>query len=76
MLAVFATLTFLIAVWLCAAIAAATLEQSGFKIIAALKGRSLLAIPAISPIEGRISQRYPSPLRRPLRAQVGLRAAA
>lgn len=75
MLAVFATLTFLIAMWLCAGILAATLEQSGYKFIAALKSRPSLEPASIAPIAGRISQRYPSP-RRPLRAPVELRSAA
>jgi len=75
MLAVFATLTFLIAMWLCAAIVANTLEQSGSKIIAGLKGRSLLASPAAPPIKVRVSQRYPVS-QRPVRAWAGLRAAA
>lgn len=75
MLAVFATLTFLIALWVCAAVAAATLEQSGYKIIAALNGRPSLEPASIAPVPGRISQRYPSQ-RRPLRAPVELRAAA
>ena len=75
MLAVLATLTFLVVIWLCATIVAGTLEQSDAKIIAALKGRSLLASPPINPIAGRVSQRYPSQ-RRPMRARVALRAAA
>jgi hypothetical protein len=75
MLAVFATLTFLIAMWLCVAVAAATLEQSGYKIIAALKGRPSLEPACMAPVAGRISQRYPSP-RRPVRARIELRAAA
>ena len=75
MLAVLATLAFLTAMWLCVMIVAGTLEQSEAKIIAALKGRSLLASPPISPIAGRVSQRYPSQ-RRPMHAKVELRAAA
>ena len=75
MLAVFAALTFLIALWLCVAVAAATLEQSGYKIIAALKGRPSLEPASIAPVAGRISQRYPSPRGR-LRAPGELRAAA
>lgn len=75
MIAAFATLTFLIAMWLCATIVASTLEQSRTKIAAALKGRSLLASPAFSPVKVRVSQRYPSS-RRPLPVQVALRAAA
>jgi hypothetical protein len=75
MIAAFATLTFLIAMWLCAIVIAGTLEQNGFKIVEALKGRSLLATPAIAPIQGRVSQRYPSP-RQPVHARIALRAAA
>jgi hypothetical protein len=75
MLAVLATLTFLIVIWLCATIVAGTLEQSEHKIIAALKGRSLLVSSPIGPIAGRVSQRYPS-RRRQVRARIELRAAA
>jgi hypothetical protein len=75
MIAALATLTFLITLWLCAVAVATTLEQSGSRIVAALKGRSLLATPAIAPIQGRVSQRYPSP-QRPVRARAQLRAAA
>jgi len=74
MLALFATLAFLVAMWLCVTIVAATLEQNGLKIVAALKGQSL-ASASIQPIKLRVSQRYPS-MRRPMRAQAGLRAAA
>jgi hypothetical protein len=76
MLAVFATLTFLTTIWLCMTVVAGTLEQSWGKVIAALAGRSLLAPPASPPIKMRVSQRYPSMARRPVRAQVELRAAA
>ena len=75
MLAVLATLTFLIVIWLCVAAAAATLEQSGFKITAALKGRSLMAAASIPPIKLRVRQRYPS-ARHVVGAQAELRAAA
>jgi hypothetical protein len=75
MLAVFATLAFLVAMWLCVTVVADTLEQSGYKIIAALKGRLSLELASVAPIAGRVSQRYPSP-RRPLRGQIELRAAA
>ena len=75
MIAAFATLTFLIAMWLCAIVIAGTLEQSGSKMVAALKGRSLLATPAIPPIRLRVSQPYPS-MQRPVHARVALRAAA
>ena len=75
MLAAFATLAFLIALWLCLTVVAETLEQSGYKIIAALKRRESLELASIAPIAGRVTQRYPSP-RRPLRGQTELRAAA
>ena len=75
MLAMLVTLAFLTVIWLCATIVAGTLAQSEAKIIAALKGRSLLVSPPISPIAGRVSQIYPS-RRRPMRALVELRAAA
>ena len=75
MLAVFATLTFLIAVWLCTTIVAGMLEHSGHKILAAMNGRSPLASVPVPPVWLRVSQRYPS-LQRPMRAQAGLRAAA
>ena len=75
MLAALATLTFLVAIWLCAIANAGTLEQSGSKIVAALKGHSSLALPAIRPIEGRVTPRYPAS-QRPLRARAELRAAA
>ena len=76
MLAVFSTLTFLVAMWLCATVVASTLEHGVSKIIAALKGQSLLASPTIQPIRGRVSQRYPSVSQRSTRAPAGLRAAA
>ena len=76
MLAVFATLTFLTTIWLCMTVVAGTLEQSGFKVVAALKGRSPLAVPSAPPIKLRVGQRYPSSSQRQVRAQVELRAAA
>jgi len=76
MLAVLATLTFPIVLWLCVTVIAMTLEQSGGKVIAALNGRSLFASPAIPPIKVRVSQRYPSSSERQVRSQVELRAAA
>jgi hypothetical protein len=75
MIAAFATLTFLIAMWLCAIVIAATLEQNGSKIAAALKGRSPLAVPSARPIRLRVSQRYPSS-QRPVHVRAALRAAA
>ena len=75
MLAVFATLIVLVAMWLSAIIVAATLEESGFKILATLKGRSIMASAAVdAPIKLRVSERYPA--QRPIRVEAGLRAAA
>ena len=75
MLAVFATLAFLLAIWLCATTVADALDQSEHKVIAALKGRSLMATASIPPIKLRVSQRFPSARHR-VRAPAGLRAAA
>jgi hypothetical protein len=75
MIAAFATLTFLIAMWLCVIVIAGTLEHNGSKMVAALMGRSPLATRAIPPIKLRVSQRYPS-TRQPVHARVALRAAA
>lgn len=62
MIAAFASLAFIVVIGLCALIAAATLEASGSKIMAALKGRSPLAANrTIRPIKIRVSQRYPTP---------------
>ena len=75
MIAAFATLTFLIAMWLCAIVIAGALEQSGSRMVAALKGRSPLAVPSVPPIELRVSQRYPL-TQRSVQARIALRAAA
>src|SRR5687768_5578296 len=54
MLAPFAALAFLAALWLLVMIAAQMLDESGAKILAALSGHSLLATaPAIRPVAGR-----------------------
>ena len=76
MLAAFATAVFLVTLWMIAVVAASTIGQNGSKILAALKGRSLLAA---APVESarvavRVSQR---PRQQPaLRVQPRLRAAA
>jgi hypothetical protein len=58
MFAALATLIFLATLWLIAIVAAMILEESGSKIVAALKGRSSLAYqPTISPIVVRFRQR-------------------
>ena len=75
MLAPLATLAFLAALWLLAVVAVQTLGESGEKIIAALKGRSLLAaVPPVPAVAARVTQRARP--QRALRAQPRLRAAA
>ena len=76
MLAAFATAVFLATLWMIAVVAVSMFGESVSKILAALKGRSLLAT---APVESRrvavrISQRSRSP--RPVRVQPQLRAAA
>ena len=74
MIAALATLAFLTSLWLCIVVVAKMIEESGGKMLAALRGHSLLAIapaPICAPV--RISARR---LQRPLRAQPRLRAAA
>ena len=75
MIAAFATLAFLATLWLTVVTAARLLEESGGKIIAALKGCSPLAVApaAVSP-PIRISARQRA--RMPVRARPQLRAAA
>jgi hypothetical protein len=75
MLAPLATLAFLATLWLVVTIVAEMIGQSGWKIVAALKGHSMLATaPAFRPVAVRVSQR--SRAARVLRAQPRLRAAA
>ena len=75
MLAAFATLAFLTALWVVAGAAWLTLAGSGHKILAALNGRSLLAArPAVAPVAVRISPRVRA--QRTLGARPELRAAA
>ena len=74
MIAAFATLAFLTSLWLIVVLAAATLEDSWSKIVAALGGRSPLAIAAVTQAPYRVSAR--PRLQRPVRARPHLRAAA
>ena len=75
MIAALGTLAFLATMWLIVQAGAATLDESGGKIMAALKGRSLLATaPAVQPISWKASPRVR--VRQPLRARPTLRAAA
>ena len=72
MTAALVTLVFLATLWMLIAVGAAVLEQSGGKILAALKGRST-AIVATRPVRVRFQRYRPD---RPLRASARLRAAA
>jgi hypothetical protein len=72
MLFALGTFAFLALLWLITVTAAATLEQSGGKIVAALKGASRLQ--SVQPITVRV--RNVPRHRRPLRANSRLRAAA
>ena len=75
MLAAFATLAFLTALWLAFGTAVLTLVAGENKIIAALRGRSPLAVrPQVAGVAVRFSQ--PVRAQRPLRAQPEWRAAA
>ena len=74
MTAAIATLAFLASLWLCVTVAARMLEESGSKILAALRGQSLLATtPAVVPVRIRMTR---SRLQRPVHARPRLRAAA
>jgi hypothetical protein len=75
MLAPLATLAFLATLWMTALVVAQMLGKSSGKIVAALRGRSMLVTaPAIRPVAVRVSQR--SRGARALQAQPRLRAAA
>jgi hypothetical protein len=73
MIAAFGTLAFLATLWLLVVVGAAVLEESGAKIVAALKGR-----PAQQPamVLARIRVRARPQLQQPMRAQASWRAAA
>lgn len=75
MLAAFATLVFLTALWFIGMTALQTLGESGGKVLAALQGRSLLAAtPEVKPVTMRFSQRGRP--QRALHARPQWRAAA
>ena len=75
MIAALGTLAFLVTLWLLVQVAATTLDESGGKIVAALKGRSPLATaPIAQPISWKFSPRVRA--KQPLRARPTLRAAA
>ena len=75
MTAALGTLVFLVTMWMLVVVGAAVLEESGAKILAALKGKPL-ARPVIAPIEVRTRARVQQPARQPMRASVKWRAAA
>ena len=76
MLIALATLPFLATLWLALVVAARMVEEDGAKILAALRGRSLLAEPPVTmrPVVVRMTPRRAA--RRPMRAEARLRAAA
>jgi len=75
MLAAFATAAFLATIWLIGAVALQMTSESGGKILAALKGQSVLTIPAVEArVVVRVSQRPRQ--QRALRVQPQWRAAA
>jgi hypothetical protein len=77
MLAPLATLAFLATLWMLARITLDMADESGVKILAALRGQSMLAQPpqSVRPISVRFQPRAGS-VRRPLHAQPEWRAAA
>ena len=73
MIAALGTLAFLATLWLLVVVGAAVLEESGAKIAAALKGKSLeLRTVAAAPVRGRARPR----VQRPIRMRASWRAAA
>lgn len=72
------TLGFLVAGWAAVTMILAALDDSGAKIMAALKGQSLLAAEPVPmrPVTVRLSSRSPTPKVLPIRASVEWRAAA
>ena len=76
MIAAFATLAFLIAMWFGIVAIAETLAESGDRVVAALKGRSSLAMPPRqAQVPVRVSARTVRQAQT-LRARPKLRAAA
>ncbi len=76
MITAFATLVFLITIWLVVTVVAQTVAESGSKIVAALTGHSPLAtVTNPVPLQVRVGQRS-FRQQRSLRAQPRLRAAA
>ena len=72
MTAALVTLVFLAILWMLIVVGAAVLEQSGAKIFAALRGRSMTTV-ATRPVRVRFERHRPA---RAVRANARLRAAA
>ena len=77
MIAPLATLAFLAALWLVARFALEVADGSGAKVLAALRGQSMLALPpqSVRPLSVRFQPRAEL-VRRPVHAQPEWRAAA
>jgi hypothetical protein len=77
MLAPLFTLAFLTTLWCVVRIALEMADGSGARIVAALRGQSMLALPpqSVRPVTVRFQPRAES-VRRPVRAQPEWRAAA
>jgi hypothetical protein len=71
MIAAFGTLAFLATLWLLVVVGAAVLEESGEKIVAALRGQSRMQVRTL-PIRVRSRAR----LQKPIRGRAHWRAAA
>jgi hypothetical protein len=75
MIAALATVAFLATLWLLAMLGLAIFDESGPKVLAALKGQSPLAMaPEVQSVTWKVTSR--SRARQPLRARPQLRAAA
>lgn len=75
MTAALSTIAVLAFLWFASALILQMLEESGGKMLAAIKGRSpLAATPAVQPISWKVTTR--SRAMRPMRARPTLRAAA
>jgi hypothetical protein len=77
MLAPLATLAFLATLWFVARVALEMADETGAKMLAALRGQSMIALPpqSVRPVTVRLSSRSGS-VRRPVHVQPEWRAAA
>ncbi|MDQ3245412.1 MAG: hypothetical protein M3Q52_00685 [Pseudomonadota bacterium] len=76
MIAALTTVVFLATIVMIAGGAAIMIEERGAAVVAALKGRSLLAVSPLAFTEMRVNQRVRVRQPRPMRAEPRLRAAA